>query len=297
MIAAIPTLNLIGPGRLGQTLARLWQDAGLVTVSGILGRNPQGMAAAAGFIGAGNPVTWMDLSTADITLIATPDDALAKTASQLADCNILRPGNTVFHCSGALASHLLAPLRGQGAHIASIHPLKSFADPALAITDFAGTYCGHEGDSPALDTLLPLFHGLGAQCFPIDSANKTLYHAGAVLACNALVALMHAALQSMAAAGVPPETAWPALRPLIDGTLSNLDRLGPAGALTGPIARGDTATVARQLTALHKLDPQLGNAYATLGKACLALSTLSPAQQQALLAQLTGTSKNLQQPD
>lgn len=282
MTATIPTLNLIGPGRLGQTLARLWQDAGLVTVSGILGRNQEKTATAAAFIGAGTPVDWPELPPARLTLLATPDDLLTAAANQLATNGTLRPGDIVFHCSGALASDILAPLREQGAYLASIHPLKSFANPELAIVDFAGTYCGYEGNAPALDILLPLFNSIGARCFPIDPANKTLYHAGAVLACNALIALMHAALQSMAAAGVPQQTAWPALRPLIDGTLANIDRLGPAGALTGPIARGDVKTVARQNAALHALDPQLGEVYSALGKLTASLSPLSDAQRQYL---------------
>lgn len=282
MTATIPTLNLIGPGRLGQTLARLWQDAGLVTISGILGRNQEKAAMAATFIGAGTSVDWPELPPARLTLLATPDDLLTAAANQLATSGTLRPGDIVFHCSGALASDILAPLREQGAYLASIHPLKSFANPELAIVDFTGTYCGYEGDAPALDILLPLFNSIGACCFPIDPANKTLYHAGAVLACNALIALMHAALQSMAAAGVPQQTAWPALRPLIDGTLANIDRLGPAGALTGPIARGDVQTVARQNAALHALDPQLGEVYSALGKLTASLSPLSDAQRQYL---------------
>ncbi len=277
-----PTLNLIGPGRLGQTLARLWQQAGLVTVTGLLGRDSHKTAAAQDFIGAGSPLDWPDLRPADLTLLATPDDALASAVDQLATSQILRPGDSVFHCSGALSSNILAPLRQQGAHVASIHPLKSFARPELAITDFAGTWCGYEGDAPAIERLLPLFTAIGAHCFAIDAAHKTLYHAGAVLGCNALVALMHAALQSMAAAGVPQEIAWPALRPLINGTLANLDRLGPAGALTGPVMRGDTETVAHQHTALHTLDPQLAEVYAALGKLTLSLSHLSAEQQQCM---------------
>lgn len=283
---SISTLNLIGPGRLGQTLARLWQQAGLVEIAGILGRNSQKTALARDFIGAGTVVDWSDLRPADLILLATPDDALAHTVDQLAASQALRSGDIVFHCSGALSSECLAPLRQQGVHIASIHPLKSFARPELAVTDFSRTYCAYEGDACALAKLLPLFTGIGGHCFPVDAANKTLYHAGAVLGCNALVALMHAALQSMAAAGVPQDIAWPALRPLIDGTLANLDRLGPAGALTGPVMRGDAQTVARQHAALNALDPQLAEVYAVLGKLTLRLANLPGAQQKSMLSAL-----------
>lgn len=282
----IPTLNLIGPGRLGQTLAHLWQGTSLVQVAGILGRNPARTALARGFIGSGAVIDWHDLRPADLTLIATSDDALASIVEQLAASHALRSGDVVFHCSGALSCDSLAPLRAKGVHVASIHPLKSFARPELAVTDFAGTYCGYEGDVSALALLLPLFSAIGGQCFQIVAANKTLYHAGAVLGCNALVALMHAALQSMEAAGVPQNIAWPALRPLIDGTLANIGRLGPAGALTGPVMRGDVQTVARQYAALNALDPELAEVYAALGRVTLKLANLSTAQQESMRSAL-----------
>ncbi|QNM95855.1 Rossmann-like and DUF2520 domain-containing protein [Chitinimonas koreensis] len=268
----LPTFNLIGPGRLGRTLARLWHDAGLLAVARLVGRDAHGIAAARDFIGAGSPATLDALEPADFTLIATPDDALAATAAALAAGGAVRPGDVVFHCSGALPSEALAPVRAAGGLVASVHPLKSFADPARAIADFAGTRCGCEGDAAALARLAPLFDAIGAQRFALDPAGKTLYHAAAVLACNDLVALMDAALRCMAAAGVPRETAWPALRPLIDGTLANLDRLAPAEALTGPVARGDAATVARQLAATTVLDPAVGEAYRALGALALRLA-------------------------
>lgn len=276
------SLNLIGPGRLGQTLARLWHEQGLVSINSIVGNTWARTRAAYEFIGAGTATTWEHLAPANITLIATPDDVLEASANRLANSGCMRPGDIVLHCSGALASTILASLKNCGVHVASIHPLKSFATPSLAIKNFAGTYCGHEGDAAALETLLPLFSAIGANCFAINPAQKTLYHASAVLACNAMVALMHAALQSMAAAGVPPETAWPALRPLIDGTLSNIDKLGTEGALTGPIVRGDMQSVAHQYAALHILNPELGEVYATLGKFTASLAPLSDAQRQHL---------------
>lgn len=276
------SLNLIGPGRLGQTLARLWHEQGLVSINSIVGNTWARTRAACEFIGAGTATTWEHLAPANITLITTPDDVLEASANRLASSGCMRPGDIALHCSGALASTILASLKNCGVHVASIHPLKSFATPSLAIKNFAGTYCGQEGDAEALETLLPLFSAIGANCFAINPAQKTLYHASAVLACNAMVALMHAALLSMATAGVPPETAWPALRPLINGTLSNIDKLGTEGALTGPIARGDVQTVAHQYAALNILNPELGKVYATLGKFTASLAPLSDAQRQHL---------------
>ncbi|MBL8481778.1 MAG: DUF2520 domain-containing protein [Rhodocyclaceae bacterium] len=279
-----PTMNLLGPGRLGQTLARLWTGAGLIELRAIAGRSDAGTRAARDFIGAGRPVALADLQPAQLTLIAVPDDALAAVAAALAAGEAVAPGGIVFHCSGARSSDLLAPLRARGAALASVHPLKSFARPELAVLDFAGTWCGCEGDPAALAVLRPLFQALGGICFDLDGSRKTLYHAGAVLACNHLTALMEAALCSMEAAGVARANAWPALRPLITGALENIDRLGTAGALTGPIARGDAGTVARQLEAFAALDADIAAAYRLLSRLALRLALALPPERRAALA-------------
>lgn len=282
----LPRLHLIGPGRLGRTLARLWREAGCVDVDGVVGRHGSNTAAAIAFIGGGTTRSLDALPPADLLLLAVPDDALPELVAQLAGHHALKPGGTAFHCSGALSSAVLAPLAARGAAIASIHPLKSFADPAQAILDFSGTHCGHEGDPAALAVVRPLFEAIGGHCLPIRAEHKTLYHAGAVLACNDLTALMEAALRCLERAGLPRSEAWPALRPLIDGTLANIDRLGTAAALTGPVARGDGTTVARQLAATTALAPELGDAYRSLGKLALTLARPTLAETQiAVVAQ------------
>ena len=127
-----------------------------------------------------------------------------------------------------------------------------------------------------LDRLAPLFDAIGARRFALDPAHKLLYHAGAVLACNHLVALMEAALRCLEGAGVPRATAWPALRPLIDGTLANLDALGPRAALTGPVARGDTALLARETAAAQQAGPNVAATYHVLSLLAAELVTPAP---------------------
>ncbi|HEY9104605.1 DUF2520 domain-containing protein [Chitinimonas sp.] len=281
----LPTLNLIGPGRLGLTLASLWQRHGVLQIGGLRARQTSTVAAAQATLGTGLDCSDSPLPPCDYTLIATPDDAIPAAVAMLMKEPGLAVDSVVFHASGALSSEVLAPLRSRGIHVASIHPLRSFAAGAMPAT-LAGTWCGCEGDAQALARLGPLFDALGAHRFQLESAHKTLYHAGAVLACNDLIALMETALRCMAAAGVPREQAWPALRPLIDGTLANLDRLTPAAALTGPIARGDRQTVLRQLTATAELDPAVAAVYRSLGQVALQLARLSAEQEQALGALL-----------
>ncbi|KPC55305.1 Rossmann-like and DUF2520 domain-containing protein [Amantichitinum ursilacus] len=274
----IARLNLIGPGRLGQTLALLWQRAGLVQLQAVCGRDAQRVAAACQRIGAGQPARIDLLPPAELTLIATPDAAIAEVAQQLTAAGTLRRGDIVLHCSGATASSVLAPVTAAGAVIASVHPLKSFADPLSAAASFAGTWCGGEGDRAALAVLQPLFEAAGGQWFALQAEHKLLYHAGAVLACNHLVALMDTALQCMAVAGLPRAAAWSALQPLVQGTLANIAAKGTVEALTGPAARGDLAILQAEQTLTEQLSPEVGAVYAALTAVALQL-----AQRQAEL--------------
>ncbi|WP_417069974.1 Rossmann-like and DUF2520 domain-containing protein [Niveibacterium terrae] len=263
---SLPSLNLLGPGRLGRSLARLFVDAGVLRVQAIVGRSRQNATGALAFIGAGELVPLADLPPADFTLIATADDAIAGVAAALARQGRVRPGDVVFHCSGALGSEILAPLQPCGAHLASLHPLRSFAVPEKVIAEFSGTVCAAEGDGEARQKLEPLFAAIGGKPIAIAPEHKLLYHAGAVLACNHLVALIEAALVSLEAAGLPRDAAWAALRPLIDGTLANIDARGTQGALTGPLARGDLSTVLAEIAATAATDPELGRSYAQMSR-------------------------------
>jgi predicted short-subunit dehydrogenase-like oxidoreductase (DUF2520 family) len=128
-------------------------------------------------------------------------------------------------------------------------------------SQFDGTFCSIEGDAPAVELLRAALERIGAQVIAIDASAKTLYHAASVFASNYLVSLMDVALRTYAAAGIPDDTARRLAQPLVTETVANVFRLGPAQALTGPIARGDWATVAKQQRAVDGWDPQAGALY------------------------------------
>lgn len=267
------TLSIIGCGKVGKTLGYLWQRAGTFRIGGVLNRSLSSAQRAVDFIQAGQAVTQLcDLPPSDVFLLGCADNQLADCCAELASSGVLRTGNVVLHCSGALSSAILQPAHERGAYIASIHPIKSFADPAQAIHDFAGTFCGMEGDDAALSLLEPCFTQLGAQTFRIDATQKTLYHAASVMACNYLVALQEISIQTFAQAGVERALAMQILQPIVRGTADNVFRLGTASALTGPIARGDTQVVTRQLQALQQWQPDYAALYRLLGKTAVALS-------------------------
>jgi predicted short-subunit dehydrogenase-like oxidoreductase (DUF2520 family) len=279
------TLNLIGPGRAGRTLGALLARGGLCAVQDVLGAGRATAEAAVAFIGAGRAVrTLGEMRAADFWLLTPPDAAIAPVAAALAAAGCVRRGDIVFHCSGALASGILAPLSAAGASIASVHPLKSFADPAAAINTFPGTHCAAEGDSAALAVLAPLFEELGAQVAVIDPAGKTLYHAASVLVCNDLTALMEAGLRAYERAGLDRTTAQAMMEPLVRETLDNILRLGTVRALTGPVARGDADVVARQLAALQAMDARVADAYRALGRIALELAQTQGGAPAAALA-------------
>jgi predicted short-subunit dehydrogenase-like oxidoreductase (DUF2520 family) len=260
------TLNIIGCGRVGRTLARLWTRHGAFEVQDVLTAHAGSAAAAVEFIGTGRAVESMSaMRAAAVWLLATPDDEIATCCAALAASGRLAAGNIVFHCSGALPSRDLAVAAARGAVVASVHPLKSFADPATAVTSFSGTYCAAEGDAAALAVLRPAFETLGAKVTAIDPAAKTIYHAASVIACNYLTALLEAGVRCYEQAGFKRDDAQRMMEPLVRETLDNVFKLGTAQALTGPIARGDHALIARQVDALAAWDPSVAAIYKQLG--------------------------------
>ena len=270
-----PVLSLVGAGRVGRALGRLFLQHGVFLIGDIRTCSAASAAHAAAFIGGGTALSpGQPMRVADVYMLAVPDDRIAAAAEELALAVPLE-GAVVFHCSGAKAAAELEAARKAGALVASVHPVRSFADPGKVASEFAGTWCGIEGDQGALDVLEPALRAIGAQLVQIDAAHKTLYHAASVFASNYLVTVIDAALNAYRLAGIDEAVARQLVAPLATETLSNVLRLGGPAALTGPIARGDFETVARQQYALSSRDPAAGDLYAAL-----AVATRSLAERQ-----------------
>ena len=258
------TLNLIGAGHVGRVLGRLLATQGGFQVRQVLTRSAASAQAGVEFIGSGAPVERYDqLQPADIHVLAVGDDQIAGACAALARATPLQ-GSIVFHCSGALASGQLQAARDAGALVASVHPIRSFADPAAVAAQFSGTFCGIEGDAAALAVLTPALQAIGAQPVAIDASAKTVYHAAAVFASNYLVTVLDAALRAYMAAGIPEAVARQMAQPLATESMANVFRLGAAAALSGPIARGDLVTVDRQQRAVDQWDRATGELYRAL---------------------------------
>lgn len=266
-------INFIGCGQLGQTLGHLWQQNNLLSIGDVLTRSINSAEQAVEKIGSGRAISSIsDMQAADIYMLACGDDAIESCSQMLADSQLLNTRSIVFHCSGAQSSQLLDACQQQGASIASVHPIKSFADIDLAVQSFAGTYCGIEGDESALTVLQPLFTALDAKLLTILAEHKTLYHAASVIACNYLVALEELSIQAFEQAGINRQQALAILQPIVTGTVENIFSLGTVPALTGPISRGDHSVVSKQLAAVENWNPDYADIYRQLGKLSVSLS-------------------------
>jgi predicted short-subunit dehydrogenase-like oxidoreductase (DUF2520 family) len=216
---------IVGAGRLGRALAEAMKGAEL-RVIGPLGRGT----------GAG-----AETKEANVVLLCVPDAAIADAA------RAVRKGPLVGHCSGATT---LAPLAPHEAF--SMHPLMTVADGAAV--SFAGAGCAVAGSTERARTVaIALAERLRMHPFTVADADRDVYHAAASMASNYLITLEGAAEQLGVFAGVKREL----LVPLVRAAVENWARLGAQRALTGPIARGDTATATRQRNAVETRLPSL----------------------------------------
>ncbi|MCW5981705.1 MAG: DUF2520 domain-containing protein [Bryobacteraceae bacterium] len=255
---------IAGGGRVGQALGRLLAERG-TPVAAVACRSAAHAEQAAAFIGAGcAPAGYGELSAwAERTLIAVPDDAIEDVAARIAAGGMRR--GLALHTSGALGHEALEPLARQGVHCGGLHPLQTVPSPSQGLAALRGAFFAVGGDEPAAKWAEDIAGALGGHAFRIAPGARPLYHAAAVMASNYLVALVDAATSLMERAGVAPDRALPALAPLVEASARNALALGPEKALTGPIRRGDAATVMRHLAALADAPPSVRKLYRAAG--------------------------------
>jgi predicted short-subunit dehydrogenase-like oxidoreductase (DUF2520 family) len=220
------------------------------------------------------------LTEADTVIVAVPDPAIRHAAEQLAASGRVTSHQVVLHCSGSRPASELSPLADRVAGVGSFHPLISFAHPESASRLLGQAAFAIEGAPAALVTARRLAAALGGFCLEIGAEDRVLYHAAAATASNHLVALAAQATACLVRLGVGQGDAIRALVPLMRSTLNNLDRVGLPEALTGPVARGDAATVRAHLAALGERAPDELYPYVVMARRALAvardLGTSSP---------------------
>jgi predicted short-subunit dehydrogenase-like oxidoreductase (DUF2520 family) len=265
-------IALIGTGRLGTSLGHALAGRGF-SIAAIYDRSRAAALRARRIIDRGRLAkSGVDAArAADLVFLCLPDGELGATALELALAEVEWQGKIVLHTSGALSSAVLAPLRCEGAATGSFHPAQSFAGPETPPTAFSGTTIVVEGSRRAAAAGRRLAEALGGRILNIRTSEKTRYHAACCVASNLFIPLFDLACGLLEEAGVPPRRAEAALLPLMEGTLDNIRRLGRAKALTGPIARGDAATVGEHLEVLPRGDIHR-EVYRILGSRALRLA-------------------------
>jgi predicted short-subunit dehydrogenase-like oxidoreductase (DUF2520 family) len=259
------TVFVLGAGRAGRSLARALVVAG-VDVVGLHGRQTD-LSATPPVTGGSLPDT---LGSAAIVIVTVRDAQLGDALRQLANA-ALRPGAVVLHASGATDPSEAALLRVLGHAVGTMHPLVPLANPERAADVLRDAWIGVDGDSPAIAAAAALAVRLGAHALTIPPGEKPRYHAAAVFAANFPVVVAALAERLLEEAGVSEGEARAATVGLMGAAVSNLESGRPHDVLTGPIARGDVASVRGHLTALEHDAPALA-AYVTLSRAALTLA-------------------------
>jgi len=272
------TVAVIGAGRLGGACGRLLAHAGYRIVA-VTARSRRSSVEASRFIGSGKPMTDVvkAASGAAIVFITTPDRAISAVCERIARGGGLRPGALVLHASGAHSLELLDAARQAGARRAVMHPLQSVPSREQGVANLPGSFFRITADPGTLLRVRALVRALGGRELALprwktDAESTALYHAGAVAASNYLVTLLDFAVRHLQALGADRLQALEALLPLVRGTLANVERQGIPGALTGPIARGDAATVAAHVAALRRRAPELLELYLQLAQQTIPLA-------------------------
>jgi len=270
----LSAVGIVGPGRAGLGLAVALTRAGHdVRLHGRRGKPvPPPLR-----LSWGGPPPWLD--TVTVLVLAVRDDSIEPTATAIASTGAVTAHHVVLHLSGLLDTAPLEALRASGAALGVLHPLQAIAQPDAAPVRLRGALAALSGDERAVRAAAELAESIGLRPVRVAGDAKARYHAAAAIASNYLVVLAAVAERLMEDAGLATGDARAGITALMEGTLANVAADGPA-ALTGPIVRGDVATVRAHLTVLPA---DLRALYCALGQVALGLSSLDEATRDRMV--------------
>lgn len=283
------TVSIVGAGRVGRALGRLLHRLGW-RIGGVTGRSISTARAAVRAIGAGQPLDapTHQVLNSRVILITTPDGAIEAVAKNLAQLGGNEwCGKVVLHTSGALDSSVLQPLAELGAATGSMHPMQTFSNQNFP--DLAKCIFGIDGSPAALQVARKMIHQMGGVAVRLSGANKAAYHAAGSFACVYVLALMETATRILMTQGFKRRQAMRALLPLARQTLDNFESVGPLAAWTGPLSRGDFATIEKHVKALGSFEPEYLEAYKTLSRLTADVLAAQPGAKLKQLDRIFGT--------
>lgn len=245
-------LIVIGPGRAGGSIAIAAERAGH-EIAGVLSRSGDT---------SWNDLAWDEpLPESDLALLAVRDDAISDVSHRIAP--FVSDVGVVAHLSGFTPVLVLHHLQEQGTAIGGFHPLQTLPDPETGADALSGAYVGIDGDALAVDVLTHLATSLGMKHFRLDDVARPAYHAAAAAAASFLVTALAVSADLYDSAGIDPRVS----RPLVERVVANAFDKGPAASLTGPIARGDVATVVGHLEAANDVSEHVGRQFRLMAEA------------------------------
>jgi predicted short-subunit dehydrogenase-like oxidoreductase (DUF2520 family) len=256
-------VGVVGVGRVGSALGAALARAGhdIVAVSGV---STESRRRAERLL-PGVPVRPADetVAAADFVLLAVPDDVLRGLVTGLAETGAWSPGQIAAHTSGAQGIGVLDAAAARGVLPLALHPVMTFAGRPEDVDRLAGATWG----VTALDELRPVAESLvlemGGEPVWVPEPARPLYHASLTIGSNHLVTLVNDAVGLLAGAGVAEPSRL--IAPLLSASLDNVLRLGDS-ALTGPVSRGDVATVAQHVDTLTRAAPDVLPSYVAMAR-------------------------------
>ena len=275
---------MVGPGRVGVALARALARAGheVTAVAAVSEASKQ--RARDHFPRARLTEPGQVLADADLVLLTVPDDVLPGLVEGLAATGAPYSGRLIAHASGAHGVRVLDPATRAGALPLALHPVMTFTGREDDVDRIKGVCFGVTAPDPLRPAAEALVIEMGGEPVFIAEENRALYHAALAFAANHLITLVAEAASLLRQAGADnPERM---LGPLLGAALDNALRFGDAG-LTGPVARGDSSTVAAHVAAIRAADPGALPAYLALARLtadrALAAGRLSASDAERLL--------------
>ena len=246
---------LVGPGRAGQSVAYAANGAGHDVVA-IAARDSElahvvARRLDAVALGIGEP-----FPAADLVILAVSDSAIEDVAGQVAPV-ARNAAARAIHLSGAMPVSSLEPFAAQGLAVGSLHPLQTMPTPDRGARSLAGAWMAVTAEEPLRSDLHGFAASLGGIPFDLEDEYRAVYHAAAAAAANFPIAAFVIAQRLIEVIGVP----FDATRPLVDAIVENAFDAGPLASLTGPVARGDAETIAKQIEAVRSAAPDLAAAF------------------------------------
>ena len=262
-------IGIVGAGRVGTSIGRYIKDrVPEYIVSGFYSRTYNGAIKSANFCNTKAFERFQDLVKSSDTLFIAVTDSEIKNVWDCIDKDLVK-NKIICHFSGTLSSDVFTGADDYGVYTGSIHPVYAFSSKFDSYKGLNKAVFTAQGDNVFLENIPCIFSEAGNKVCVIQKEKKPFYHAGASMASNHLVALLHTVVEIFKECGFSEPDAYTVLTPLMMDNLNNALKKGVNQALTGPIERGDVTTVEKHLSVISDEQKKI---YKSLGMQVLSIA-------------------------